>query len=177
MLVVGYSWVAHTNWRLRHELEQMQAKQENLQRTDDELRRQVTTLQERVAEGSDLQETDLQPGSMMIAISLTSDLAQSGGKQNTLYFVLRISQVRLLLNRERDEYSTYKVVLETVDGIQIWKKQGLLASPAHRGGRVITVEMPANVLQSNDYVLKDGLVCADADRWGTGEQALVSPNR
>jgi len=152
--IVGYSWMALANWQLRQGLEQMQTRQGSLQQADDELRRQLTNLQERVAASSDQQEAEQPPGSTMIAISLASDLTRSGGKQTTLPLSSGISKVLLVLNREPDSYLTYNVVLETVDGVQIWQEKGLTAQSARNGGKVIQVEVSPNILRSNDYVLK-----------------------
>jgi hypothetical protein len=57
-------------------------------------------------------------------------------------------------------YSSYGASLRTVQGALVWTKDGLTAA----AGRSVTIEVPAGVLNSDDYILTVAGVAADGRR-------------
>jgi hypothetical protein len=151
-VAAGGTWTVVNNFHLRRQLEQSQ-------REEQQLRQEIATLnaqlQEGVATGGqkpELAQLD-PPGSGRLSLVL-GPVARGHGGQNTVFISPGISSVSFRLNREREEYSSYGVSLETVEGAQIMQKKGLKGQPAIGGGKVITAEFLARNLNPGDYVMK-----------------------
>jgi len=152
--LAGLSWLAMANRRLHDQLEAVRAGQAAAQRQAQELRQQVTDLQQAIAQARN-QQTGLPPGSTRLSLMLVPGLARGNGRQVTLPLSPGISQVQFILKHEGDEAATsYDVVLETADGRRIWQKENLTGSPAGKEGNIVTVEIPATILKRDDYVLR-----------------------
>jgi hypothetical protein len=147
----GLLWVVVVNSLLRRELDQNRRELQGL-------RQDVARLQESFNTSSQRQELAQldPPGSARLSLVL-APVARGGGQQNqnTVFISPGISTVAFRLNRKREDYSSYSVSLETVEGATILKMSDLKGLPATDGGKVITAaEFPSKNLQPDDYVLK-----------------------
>jgi cell division protein FtsL len=151
-VVASGIWTVVNNFHLRRQLDQSQREEQQLRQ---EIAHLNTQLQESVATGSQKQELAQldPPGAARLSLVL-APVARGHGGQNTVFISPGISSVAFRLNREREEYSTYGVSLETVEGSQILQKKGLKSQPAAGGGKVITAEFLSKSLNPGDYVLK-----------------------
>jgi|SRR5579859_1839346 len=151
LVMASATWIVVNNSRLRRQLDQSQREQQQLRH---EIARLNTQLQESLAAGSQKQELAQldPPGSAKLSVVL-APVARGHGRQNTVFISPGVASVAVRLNREGEDYSTYGVSLETVEGVPVLQKNGLKSQPA-TSGNVITAEFLAKSLNPGDYVLK-----------------------
>jgi hypothetical protein len=152
--VAGVSWLVMMNRDLRHKIADARTSQASMQRQADDLRREVAALREEAAH-RDQPLADLPaPGSASLSFALAPGLVRNGGRQNTLRLSADVSQVLLLLQRDRSEHGAYEVVLETAEGGQIWRKAGLESRPTRDSSTVVVVPLSPSLINRGDYVLR-----------------------
>jgi hypothetical protein len=143
-IFAGLLWMVLDDFRLRREFE---ASRHQLE----QLRQQVANLTAGNQQ-HELAQLD-PPGSVRLSLVL-APVSRGGGQPNTIVISPGISTVAFRLNREREEYSSYGVALETVAGARILQKRDLVGRPAQNGKKVVTAEFESKSLAPGDYVLK-----------------------
>jgi hypothetical protein len=157
VIVAAGSWLIVQNQRLRGELQQAQAKEVDLERSEDTLRQQIGSLQtnpvtqrQESQSGSDV--AKMEKPFPDVTLRLTSDMARGGGRQNTLTLPSGGLWVRLELVVDRDEYASYQAFIKTVDGTEIEHVEGL-RSQKTGAERVVVARFPSKLIRSGDYIV------------------------
>jgi hypothetical protein len=88
---------------------------------------------------------------VIVAFALTASSVRAPGESNTLQFPADASLVRLRLEHEGAGYRRYRVVIQTVEGRDVWRRQDL--EPARSGTASVVVDVPASRLPADDYIL------------------------
>lgn len=155
LTVAGSSWLAVVNGRLYNQIEAALKTQAQAQRQTQELRRQIRELQQSEATTPRLSEAPPAAGYATLSMTLAPGLTRGADQRENLLAVPRgISEVRLWLKTNGSIRSTYNVILETAEGVQVWKSTGLAGHRGAGGGSMITIQIPAKVLKGDDYVLR-----------------------
>lgn len=90
----------------------------------------------------------------IITFVLTPGLVR-GGEAKTLIVPRGTSALMLRLNSEAGSYNSYRAVIETVDGRQVWSAASIkMRRPSGREGAISLPALPAKVLRAGDYVLR-----------------------
>jgi anti-sigma factor RsiW len=176
LLVLGASWLAVDSIRLRAQLGHLSAAQQSAERRQQALEQQLATEQGR---GDDLtkqlqneheqrehseqlvgelqheleQSAAQPPQSAIASLMLWPGLARSGGARPKLVLPPGARQVRIQVGIDpEDDYKTFNVDLHGPSGQSVWTQSGLAARRI-RGGRAITLTLPASLLQAGQYEL------------------------
>jgi hypothetical protein len=72
------------------------------------------------------------------------------------------ADVRLQLELEAADYASYRVVVRTADGREIWRQDGLKATPSPSGPGLVT-SVPAGRLADDDYTVRVAGITAAGD--------------
>lgn len=88
---------------------------------------------------------------VIVAFALTASSVRAPGESNTLQLPANASLVRLQLEHEGARYPRYRVVIQTVEGRDVWQRQDL--EPARSGTANVVVDVPVNKLPADDYIL------------------------
>ncbi|HLG14937.1 MAG TPA: zf-HC2 domain-containing protein [Blastocatellia bacterium] len=166
VIVAGASLFLVETVRLRNQVERIQADRAELLRREEELQRQLAeqgTHNEQLA--SELQRERSQrelleqelakpPGSALSSITfiLTPDLVRGAVEPKRLIIPRGAEIVRMQIDLDADDYTGYRAVLETVDGIRIWSNGSVKAQP-HISRKVVTLRLPASLFTKGDYIL------------------------
>lgn len=156
-LLVWASWATVSNFRLRRQIEQANIEHARLLQQQQEAQRQIAELNARVQSQENNQTQELLPpgqtGQPIISLMLAPGVSRSGSKSTVLPLSSGVSGAMLLLKARPDPYSSYSVSLETPEGRQVLKRNGLKAlSPGN--AKVVQVFLPSSALQRGDYVLR-----------------------
>ena len=160
VIVASGSCLLVLNKKLRDGLQQAQAGQAELRREENALRQQIAeskgTPKDQVHEnqqGSEVAKLE-PPTGLEMTLRLTPGIARSTGMTpKTLVLSTPISQVRLQLMLERDEYKTYEAVLLTADGKEVARRRELKIHST--GGRtVVALRIPAQSINAGDYIVR-----------------------
>ncbi|MFL6274111.1 MAG: hypothetical protein ACJ74G_02795 [Blastocatellia bacterium] len=162
LLLLGSAWLIFETTRLRSELAASRAERAALAQSEEELRQQLDderarrqAVSEQLAEARpEPPNNNTAPPSVVASFMLIAGLTRDAGERQTLNVPHTAQQVRLkLLFRQSDppiNAATYRAVLRTPEGREVFSRDGLKAQP--RGGaRVVTVTAPR--LASGDYIL------------------------
>ena len=91
------------------------------------------------------------PPSPVVALSLLPGLTRSQGSANTVRLPPTATSLRLELQLPEDPHQNYRVLVETTRGRAVWKQER--APRRDRAGTAsVTVDIPARVLETGDYV-------------------------
>jgi len=162
LLLIGSTWLIFETARLRSELTASRAERAALAQSEEELRQQLDderarrqALSEQLAEARpEPPNNNTAPPSVIASFMLIAGLTRDAGERQTLNVPHTAQQVRLqLLFRQSDppiNAATYRAVLRTPEGREVFSRDGLKAQP--RGAaRVVTLTAPR--LASGDYIL------------------------
>ena len=133
-----------------------------------ELEQQLEREKKRFSEGTFKAEEPLRPKPSGQAAPDTALLqfrpGLSGlGDKTVLVLKSSVIKVQIRLEFESDDYPSYRVdIYSRADRRQIWSSQPLRAI-AEGGGRVINLQLPANLFQATSYTLDLRAVNADDD--------------
>lgn len=168
-------WLAAQNSRLRKQVEQLQAMQtptpaprQDLQEQldaerlrNEKLSAELREQEQRIEEARKIQEAKEQsppqpparqptpPGSAsVVAFTLTPGLVRESGSLKKLTVPPGASELMIRLDLPESGYRNYRVVLKTVDGKELFSRQGLRAAG---GGKHVPVSIPARLLSPDDY--------------------------
>jgi hypothetical protein len=89
----------------------------------------------------------------VLSFFLTPGFARSnGGEAQTLTIPPGIQLVRLRLTLKRSDYQSYRAVVQTPEGTEIWNQK--VRPTRLRSVAVVVLEIPARRFTRNDYILK-----------------------
>jgi hypothetical protein len=158
--ILGGSWVIYSNWQLNREMEQMRASTADAQRREHELQGQIAEITARlhkndlpVGQGEAIP-TVRPPGPDIISLALTPGTARSSGQSRTVRLSPAVLLVELQLYLEHDDYPAYDASVQTIQGSQLWRKNGLQSHSGTGGVRIVTLALPSNMLKSGDYLIQ-----------------------
>jgi len=160
IVVAGGAWMAMVNVQLRRQRAHMRDEQQELRHQEEELKNRlsdtVAKLQQEQRVETELQQqlAQLEAVNPVPAFVLSPHLARGGNNQKPLFIASGTFWARLQINLQYDDYPTYNVSLETPEGNQVWHRENLKSRMIQRGQPAITVNLPANGLQSRTYVLR-----------------------
>jgi anti-sigma factor RsiW len=176
LVVLGASWLVVDSIRLRSQLGRLSAAEQSAERRQQVLEQQLATEQGRgddltkqlqseheqrehseqlVGElQHELEQSPTQPPQSTIAsLMLLPGLARSGGTRPKLVIPGSARQVRIQVGIDpEDDYKSFSVDLHGPSGQSIWTQSSLPARHI-RGGRAITLTLPATLLQPGQYEL------------------------
>ena len=92
---------------------------------------------------------------------LTPSLARDSDETRKLIIAGNV-QVRLQLNFEAGDYASYRAVLRTAEGDEIWRQDQLTSRPTTSGPAVV-VQLPASRFRSRDYTIRLGGVTTEGE--------------
>ena len=157
LLVVWGSWMTVANVRLRRELDRLTAERASTERQQQELQRQIADLTAQIKQnhGNASQEIAQlgEPGKPTISLALAPGIPRGPGQSNILPISSGVPSALLWLKTGHDSYSNYSAILETPEGRQILKRDGLKAIST-ASGSVVPFALPSNALQRGDYILR-----------------------
>lgn len=164
MALVGGSWLLNEHLRLRSQLkqtqdelvslraleQQMSIQKERSDKIDKELtqeRDQRHLLEEKVA-------SLLSSSSKMLTFILNPGLVRGGNTKTKLTIPPNTELIQLQLNLEQSfEFKNYRVEIETAEGKKIPNLESVRIKNTNSGGKAILVELSANLLVNNDYLV------------------------
>lgn len=165
VLVGALSWLAFDNSRLRRQVSQLEAQQtareqdltrqileersrlEELNREIDEERNSVALLEQELAQQRDRPSADQQGRPSVISLILAPGRIRAGGEVRRLTIQQDSAQVRLMLRLgEKSTHQSYRAVILSSEGAQVWSRGGLRAS-----NQLVIVGIPARLLAEDDY--------------------------
>lgn len=89
-----------------------------------------------------------------ISFTFISDLVRSSNNPQKIIIPKKAGRVRLQLPVEELESPTYYAVIDTVEGISIWEGgRHKLYPNLTKIGKLITVNIPTDILSTDDYIL------------------------
>ena len=94
-----------------------------------------------------------EPGSATLAITLRPGLERDSGEIKRVILAGGVSTVQLQLELSRDEYQSYRAVLQTDDGREVLSADKLKPESL-ANGRVVTLSLRASRLVRGDYQIK-----------------------
>ena len=144
-------WFFIQSQRLRQELARTHDAEQQLARERDKNQQLIAELERARA---DAQRPHPTGGSSVASLILTVGEARGPNIEtpSTLVIPHGTTEVRLQLKRSRNEYSSYQIVLQAVDGTEIFNRQHV--NPvATKSGASFTFTFPASQLGAGDYLL------------------------
>ena len=172
LLIVGAAWLFAETWRLRRQVNQLQAEKQSgqgLQQALDAERKRSEELNARLnQEKQQREQTDeslrqltetteaTKPVAPPVFASLTllPGLSRGGGQKPNLDLSNDVRLVRLQIGIDPEEqYKSFAVELRTVAGRGVWNRENL-AARTRRGTRAVGLTLPATVLKSGEYELR-----------------------
>lgn len=168
VIAAAGAWLVTETIRLRHRLEQVETERRTLEQREETLRQQTETeratreqiasqLQREQDERARLEqqlaairETQrfAQAAPLIASLTLVPISVRDPTRMTKLVIGARTGRVRLRVNFDGQAYASYRAILQTVEGAQIWQKAGLKAS-----GKTILLDIPASLLAEADYLL------------------------
>ena len=161
VLLLAGSWLFVQNFGLRAHLEQIERERLTLQQQVTHQREQSQQLQEQLQREMNQRaalEQELAKSShaqpVMLSFVLTPGLLRGTEAEKRLVIPPGATQVQLQLDLETEaEYKSYRAILRTVSGDEVWS-QGMLKARPSDVGKAIFLILPATVLAEDDYILK-----------------------
>jgi hypothetical protein len=166
LLLLGGAGLLLETSRLRNLVLQAQADQSAVRQHQRDLEQQLETRRQETEQLSDElarardqllalesqndQQRPLPTG--VLSFFLTAGLPRGNGEPQKLTIPSGIQSVNLRLTLKRSEYPSYRAAIKTPEGIEIWS-QKVRPTPL-RSGATLVLQVPANRLIRNDYVLK-----------------------
>jgi len=164
MALVGGSWLVNEHLRLRSQFkqtqdelislraleQQMAIQKERSDKLDKELtqeRDQRHLLEEKVA-------SLLSSSAKILTFVLNPGLVRGGNTKTKLTIPPNTELIQLQLNLEQSfEFKNYRVEIETAEGKKIPNLESVRIKNTNSGGKAILVELSANLLVNNDYLV------------------------
>jgi hypothetical protein len=171
LLLIGASWLFYETVRLRSQVQQLetarasQEQQRAQQTAADRARAQALTgelererqqraqLEQELAKQKAERERQPSPSASVLSFILAPGLVRDVDGPKRLTIPPSVNQVRLQLTLKRPgAYRSYRVVLQTLDGAELWQ-QNLPSTRPQTAGQSVTVNLPAKLVPPGDYVL------------------------
>jgi len=172
LLIVGAAWLFAETWRLRRQVNELQAEKQSgqgLQQALDAERKRSEELNARLNQEKQQREqtdeslrqltetteaTKPAPPPVFASLTLLPGLSRGGGQKPNLDLSNDVRLVRLQIGIDPEEqYKSFAVELRTVAGRQVWNRENL-AARTRRGTRAVGLTLPATVLKSGEYELR-----------------------
>jgi len=159
LLIVG-GWLTVEVVRLRSQIQQAELQRAALQKEKEDLEREIDEERNRSMELTAQLEQQPAPkpdqpnqmGHDIVSFFLTPDLLRGTGNEKRSFIPTDAKQVNLELGFSDDQYERYDVVIATVGGPEIWRKDA--GKPQSRnGGKSMRVQVPAALFKTNDYIV------------------------
>lgn len=167
LFLVAGIWLAIKTFRLQAQVERLRADQVARVQREAELQREATEQHERseqLSEELQRERKERQSSTPATAAPTTSApvmtsfvliprLTRDQGEAKRLIILPGVSLVQFQLSlSKRDEYGSYRAVLHTASGDEVWSQIGI---KAHRqgSGKTVLLQIPARLLARRDYVL------------------------
>lgn len=159
LLIVG-GWLSVEVVRLRSQIQQAELQRAALQKEKEDLERQIDEERNRSLELTaqlDQQTTRKsdqpnQIGHDIVSFFLTPGLVRGTGDAKRNIIPTDAKQVNLELGFNDNQYERYDVVITSVGGPEIWRKDA--GKPQSRpGGKSMRVQVPAALFKTNDYIV------------------------
>ena len=174
LIVFGGSWLLVQTYRSRTELARIQAEQQagrndqqtleqqiagerarnndlaaQLQREKEARRQSEALVQELERVGNERRTQPTQP--TIISLALLPGISRGGGVRPKLVLPQSARLVHLQVGIDpEDQYKRFSVELRAQGGKQVWTRDGLAAART-RGGRAVSLTLPANLLAPGQY--------------------------
>jgi hypothetical protein len=97
--------------------------------------------------------TPKQPSIAVLALALVP-MQRSGETGNDLEIPPGVFQIRLQLALQNDDYPSYRVILQTPGGKDLYQGDGLKAVTSAAAGKQVVLDLPARVPGPGDYILR-----------------------
>jgi hypothetical protein len=177
VMLVASSWLVIDAIGLRTELERARVASAALQQREQELQRQVATergrsdrlateVQSLLAESGPAANATSAPPvarSVIASFTLASGLVRGSGASRTVMVPSEAEIVQLWLSLDAPEHGSYRAVITTIAGEDIWSHSRLTAQRTKEGAGV-PVTVPATALTNGDYILMLSGVTPESDR-------------
>ncbi len=166
LLIGGLVWFAIQARRLHQELARTEAERAQQEEQRRDLQRQIEGERAR-ANGLASQLDQLRsaqqahpaptppgqsaPTFAALILNVAGVRGADTGPAATLSIPSGTEQARIQLNLRANEYKTYSIVIQTADGKQVFKRDGLQSQNKKRASLAVTV--PANRFSGGDYIL------------------------
>jgi heme exporter protein D len=131
------------NRRLSNEVKIQHAQAERLAREQQETANRKTQADA----GSPLHTTPI------ISLVLSPGVLRNNGSNAPMLHLGADPSVELVLDLDQDSYAEYAAIIKTADGKLISHIRGLISQPTQSGGRVVSLNVPSQLLRKNDYVV------------------------
>jgi len=171
-LVIGVSWLITETVRLRAQVAQLQAEQQTRRRQEEILRQQADGARsrsedlaaqlQRERERSDELASQLERDqsrerstglSFIASVFLPPGIPRGSAERPKLVVPQAAGVARLQIGLEReDEYKSFRVVIRTAQGQEVWTQDNLRPRQS-RVGRVVNLVIPGSVLGVGEYEL------------------------
>ncbi len=86
------------------------------------------------------------------AFVLRPGLTRSAGATREIVVPARATEVTLRLLFDDDEHQSYRAIIRTAEGVEVWRREGLRARTS-KAGRSVSVALPARDVVAGDYIL------------------------
>lgn len=151
-------WLTTSNVRLRSEAARMAAERDRLVQQQNDFQTQLAKLNAQLKELEDNPPAQGfaqlgRAGTATISLVLSPGLARSPGSPRVLPASPAVPTTLLLLKIRPVPYSIFNISLETPEGKQVLKREGLQAWSAG-GEKMVPVSFPSTALQRGDYILR-----------------------
>lgn len=172
LLVIGGAWLITETLRLRSQLTQLQAQQNDRQtlerqveverRRSEELAVQLEREKQQRAQTDEslrrLSESVNRPeetrGPIIASLLLLPGISRGASTQPTLRLPANATLVQLQIGIDpAEDFKSFGVELRTAGGRSVWTRDNLTARDT-RGGRVVRMALPASALSSGEYELR-----------------------
>jgi len=159
LAMVGCAWLALQNRHLRAELHEAQA-QQVLRRQIDDLRRQLADRTASAAGAEKESNSQTAAGRLTsrpasISVLLAPGLLRHGGanrRGHLLTIPAGVSYLVVRLSLQRSDYPAFVAILETADGKQIRRIEGLTSIMGPKN-REVDLSLPAQLLAEDEYIV------------------------
>ncbi len=118
-----------------------------------------------------------QAASSMLSLTLVPGFSRTADQVPTLTILPEVRRLRLELEVEQRDYTSYRVEVQTVEGDVVWSQNGLKLREDRRA-KVVVLTVPVALLSRSDYlVMLSGISSeATAERVGTYYFKVVKKN-
>jgi hypothetical protein len=107
-------------------------------------------------------------GSNAIVVTLAPGMVRGAGELKRITLAPDVSTVQLQLELARDEYQSYQVVVQTVEGGEVFAADKLQPVTVARG-RAVAFDLPARLLSSGDFQVKLSGLAASGEMENVGK--------
>ena len=167
LLALGGIWLTIETSRLRNQVLQAQAEQavelERRRELDKQLEVQsgraqqlseeLATLRDQLTALEAQGDKQRSASTNVLSFFLTAGFARGNGSEaQTLTIPPGIQAVKLRLTLKRSDYQSYRAVVRTPEGAEIWNQ--VVRPTPMRSGSVVVLQIPATRFTRNDYILK-----------------------